>query len=148
RPDVKAAREQVRRDFNPRPHDQWVAVVGSGRPAQFAENREPTVAELGHALPDHPAYIQYPYDYALVNQRGIDVLGLNDTPPPDLAGIRVERDAKGSATGNLFGDIAAFNQLFASISSNSDREGGLRQFFPHMNARGVTDIIDPSAVPS
>lgn len=147
-PSLKDALDKLRADANRRPHDQWVAVVGSWIPAQFAENRAPTVAELSHALPDHPAYIQYLYDYALVNQRGIDVLGLNDTPPPDLAGIRVERDAKGSATGKLFGDIAAFNQLFASISSNADREGGLRQFFADMNARGVTGIIDPSAGPA
>lgn len=128
-PSLKDALDKLRADANRRPHDQWVAVVGSWIPAQFAENRAPTVAELSHALPDHPAYIQYLYDYALVNQRGIDVLGLNDTPPPDLAGIGVERDAKGSATGKLFGDIAAFNQLFASISSNADREGGLRLIF-------------------
>lgn len=147
-PSLKDALDKLRADANRRPHDQWVAVVGSWIPAQFAENRVPTVAELSHALPDHPAYIQYLYDYALVNQRGIDVLGLNDTPPPDLAGIRVERDAKGSATGKLFGDIAAFNQLFASISSNADRESGLRQFFADMNARGVTGIIDPSAGPA
>ncbi|ECE8654121.1 amidohydrolase [Salmonella enterica subsp. enterica] len=147
-PSLKDALDKLRADANRRPHDQWVAVVGSWIPAQFAENRAPTVAELSHALPDHPAYIQYLYDYALVNQRGIDVLGLNDPPPPDLAGIRVERDAKGSATGKLFADIAAFNQLFASISSNADREGGLRQFFADMNARGVTGIIDPSAGPA
>ncbi|ECM2332960.1 amidohydrolase family protein, partial [Salmonella enterica subsp. enterica serovar Typhimurium] len=82
-PSLKDALDKLRADANRRPHDQWVAVVGSWIPAQFAENRAPTVAELSHALPDHPAYIQYLYDYALVNQRGIDVLGLNNTPPPD-----------------------------------------------------------------
>lgn len=147
-PSLKDALDKLRADANRRPHDQWVTVVGSWIPAQFAENRAPTVAELNHALPEHPVYIQYLYDYALVNQRGIDVLGLNAAPPPDLAGIRVERDAKGSATGKLFGDIAAFNQLFASISSDADHEGGLRQFFADMNARGVTGIIDPSAGPA
>ncbi len=51
-----------------------------GYRAITCENRAPTVAELSHALPDHPAsYIQHLYDYALANQRGEQTYGLNDT---------------------------------------------------------------------
>jgi hypothetical protein len=45
---------------------KWVMVAGSWSPAQFTENRAPTVADLDKILPDNPGYVQYLYDYAIV----------------------------------------------------------------------------------
>lgn len=146
--DVSSLREgmqRMQRAAQGRVADQWVAVVGSWIPEQFAEKRAPTVLDLNNTLPDHPAYVQSLYDYALVNQRGIEVLAL-DTPQPKVPrGITVERDAAGKATGKLLGGIGPFNMLFAQISRGLDLQENLRAFFKDLNAHGVTGFIDPSA---
>lgn len=125
--------------------DQWVAVVGSWIPEQFVEKRAPTVSDLSRSVPDHPAYVQSLYDYALVNRRGIKVLALDSTQPIVPAGVIVERDRAGKATGKLLGGIGPFNMLFAQISQGLDRQANLRAFFHDLNVHGVTGFIDPSA---
>src|SRR5580700_6409201 len=42
---------------------KWVMLAGSWSPAQFTENRAPTVEDLDRILPDNPGYVQYLYDY-------------------------------------------------------------------------------------
>ncbi|WP_447919739.1 amidohydrolase [Achromobacter aegrifaciens] len=144
-PTLANALERLTRDAAHRPRDHWVAVVGSWHPRQFRERRAPTLADLDQAVPGHPAYVQYLYDYALLNTRGIEALGLNDPQPPELHGITVERDAHGRATGRLLGGIGPFNALFARLSHTADRPAGLQAFLRAMNARGLTGFIDPSA---
>lgn len=106
-----------------------MAVAGSWIPEQFAEKRDPTVQELNQAVPQHPAYIQSLYDYALLNQKAIETLKLNSPQPDVPAGIVIERDDKGLATGKLRGTIGSFNQLFAQISQTSDVERTLTPLF-------------------
>ena len=130
--------------------DEWVAVVGSWLPEQFEEKRAPSVAELSTAVPDHPVYVQYLYDYALVNDKGIEALRLNEAAPTLPQGIQVERDAHGKATGKLLGHIGSYNALFSSIAP-ADSEQKLRSlqvFFSDLNSAGMTGFIDPSAGPS
>lgn len=124
---------------------QWVAVVGSWIPEQFAEKRDPTFQELNQAVPENPAYIQSLYDYALLNQYAIDTLKLNTATPDIPAGIEIERNVHGAATGKLRGTIGSFNQLFAQISQDSDVKENLNAFIHSLNQRGVVGFIDPSA---
>ncbi|MBD9428915.1 amidohydrolase [Achromobacter sp. ACM03] len=144
-PSLADALGRLTRDAAQRPRDHWVAVVGSWHPRQFRERRAPTRADLDQAVPRHPAYVQYLYDYALLNSRGIEALGLDGPQPPELHGITVERDAQGRATGRLLGGIGPFNALFARLSHTADRPAGLQAFLRAMNARGLTGFIDPSA---
>lgn len=124
---------------------QWVAVVGSWIPEQFAEKRDPTLQELNQALPANPAYVQSLYDYALLNQHAIDALKLNSPTPAIPAGIVIERNDKGFATGKLHGTIGSFNQLFAQISQDNNVGENLNAFIHYLNKRGVVGFIDPSA---
>lgn len=124
---------------------QWVAVVGSWIPEQFAEKRDPTLQELNQALPANPAYVQSLYDYALLNQHAIDALKLNSPTPAIPAGIVIERNDKGFATGKLRGTIGSFNQLFAQISQDNNVGENLNAFIHYLNKRGVVGFIDPSA---
>jgi predicted amidohydrolase YtcJ len=122
----------------------WVMVAGSWSPAQFTENRAPTVADLDRILPDNPGYVQYLYDYAIVNQKGLRALGF-DKPGASMPGIRIEKDAQGRPTGKLVGDIASFSALVARITASADdeqRKSSLTDFFEALNARGVTGIVD------
>jgi predicted amidohydrolase YtcJ len=59
-----------------RPASQWVIVGGGWHPDQFEEKRAPTSAELTRAVPDHPVIVEFQYDWAVLNQRGIDALDL------------------------------------------------------------------------
>jgi predicted amidohydrolase YtcJ len=122
---------------------KWVAVAGAWSPAQFKENRAPTVDELNKLLPDNPAYVQYMYDYALVNQKGLQALGL-DKDGASIPGIDIEKDAQGRPTGKLTGNIASFSGLFARISASSDdqREESLVEYIKALNGRGVTAVVD------
>jgi predicted amidohydrolase YtcJ len=136
---------EAARDRRP---EEWVAAVGSWHPNQFEERRAPTVAELTEASPTNPAYVQFQYDYALVNEAGIRALRLNESTAPPVPGITVERDANGQATGRLTGGIGPFNALTASIllpRSFAARRASLRHYFTALNAVGVTGLIDDAA---
>lgn len=126
-------------------NNEWIAVVGSWIPEQFAENRTPTIQELTQAIPNHPVYIQSNYDFALLNQKGIEALALNSDSPKIPNGIRAEYDEQGKATGKLTGNIGAYNQLFGQISQHVDVMQNLDAFITSLNSVGVTGFIDPSA---
>ncbi|WP_199773036.1 amidohydrolase [Ensifer adhaerens] len=147
---LASALEALKTAARDRASDQWVAVVGSWHPDQFAERRAPDVADLDKALPDTPAYVQYLYDYALVNTKGIELLALDSTKPKLPPGVRIERNEEDRATGKLFGNIGSFNVLFGQLSAigKEERKANLKTFFSHLNAVGVTGFIDPSAGPA
>lgn len=129
---------------------EWVAVVGSWHPNQFAERRAPTTDELTAAAPATPVYVQYLYDWALLNRAGIEALGLDRSDEPPAPGIVVERDATGRATGRLTGGIAAFNTLASRLlaAEPQEREQSLQNYFRELNSRGVTAFIDDGAGPA
>jgi predicted amidohydrolase YtcJ len=141
---------RVTRAASEREPEEWVAVVGSWHPNQFRERRAPTVADLTEASPINPVLVQYLYDYALVNQAGIEALGLNESQTPPVPGLTVERDANGQATGRLLGGIGPFNALVATIlpASLEERKDSLENYFTALNASGVTGFIDDSAGPA
>ena len=141
---------RVTRAASERAPGEWVAVIGSWHPNQFTEKRPPTVADLTEAAPETPVYVQYLYDYALVNEAGIEALGLNSSQAPPVPGVTVERDANGQATGRLLGGIGPFNTLVASIlpASFDERKDSLGHYFGALNRSGVTGLIDDSAGPA
>ncbi len=143
---LDGALRSLQSDAAKRGAGKWVAVTGAWHPDQFAEHRAPTVDDLSKALPDNPAYVQYLYDYALVNARGIEALGL-DTDAPLPPGIVVERGPDGKATGRLQGGIGPFSALFARIGARGDAEvlSSLKAFFNELNQQGVTGLVDAAA---
>ena len=147
---LREALDRVTRAASEREPNEWVAVIGSWHPNQFREKRPPTVADLTAASPTNPVYVQYLYDYALVNEAGIEALRLNASQAPPVPGIVVERDANGEATGRLLGGIGPFNTLVASIlpASFDERKDSLENYFTALNESGVTGFIDDSAGPA
>ena len=96
-------------------------MVGSWHPNQFTEKAAADRRRPERGLPTNPVYVQYLYDYALVNEAGIEALGLNSSQTPPAPGIVIERDANGQATGRLLGGIGPFNTLVASILRRASR---------------------------
>lgn len=147
---LPAALETLRETALGRGENEWVAVVGSWLPEQFDEKRAPTVTELTQSVPDHPVYIQYLYDYALVNAKGMEALKLDSADPAVPPGITIERGPDGKATGKLLGHIGSYNALFAQIAAQDEprRKASLQAFFTALNSAGMTGFIDPSAGPA
>lgn len=142
---VDQALNKLKQTAQTKPKNEWVAVVGSWIPEQLKENRAPTMTELTQAVPDHPVYIQSNYDFAILNQKGIETLALNSPTPHIPKGIVIERNQQGQATGKLTGNIGSYNQLFAQISQDADVMQNLEAFMTALNSVGVTGFIDPSA---
>jgi len=133
-----------------RQSSEWVAVVGSWHPNQFVERRPPTLDELNAVSATVPIYIQYLYGYALVNEAGIEALGLNSPDMQPVPGLVVERGQDGRATGRLTGGIGPFNTLVARIlpATLAQRVHSLEHYFQALNQSGVTGFIDDSAGPA
>jgi len=119
----------------------WIVVGGGWTPAQFAEGRRPTQAELLAAAPDHPVYIQLFYRAALLTPLGMAALGIRSDA--DLPGRgKLEH---GEDEGWISGDSETITTLYAKLPSPTLIEGieGTRQFLRELNRFGITGVFDP-----
>lgn len=127
------------------PPPQWVRVVGGFTRHQFGEGRLPTLGELNAAVPDKPVFLLHLYDRALLNRTALRVLGFTkSTPAPP--GSQIERDAAGNPTGLLIAKPSA-TLLYSTLArlpglSPDDQLISTRHYLRHLNARGVTSVID------
>ncbi|HSQ12098.1 MAG TPA: amidohydrolase family protein, partial [Candidatus Deferrimicrobium sp.] len=69
----------------------WIVVGGGWVPTQFAERRFPTRDELDTLAPNHPVYIQYLRQGALLNSAALAALGIT-SKTVDPAGGKFERN--------------------------------------------------------
>lgn len=121
----------------------WLIVAGGWTEQQFTEKRRPTEAELVAAAPDNPVYIQLFYASVMLTPKAMAALPLSvDALPPRLS---LERDAQGTPTGWLAGDILSISALFDRLPKPTfaDNVVGTRQFFSELNRLGVTGVVDP-----
>ena len=89
-------REQAERT----PKGQWVRVVGGWTGDQFAERRQPTIAELNAVAPETPVFVLHLYQSALLNRAALEAVGYTaDSPSPP--GGEIVRDHAGRPTGLL-----------------------------------------------
>ena len=140
-PTLAEALERIRRSAAAKKPGEWVIVGGGWRPEQFKEKRPPTQAELTEAAGDHPAYVQMVYAWALLNQRGLDALGIKSDA--DLqGGAKLERNASGALTGGITGGIV---QLFDRLPRPTleQQVDGTKKFFRELNRLALTGVSDP-----
>jgi len=119
----------------------WIVVAGGWTPAQFAERRRPTQAELTAAAPDHPVYVQLFYRAVLLTPRGLEAFGIaGDAGLPPTGKLQHGEDA-----GWIGGDSAAITGLYAWLPSPALNEGvdGTRQFLHELNRFGITGVFYP-----
>jgi predicted amidohydrolase YtcJ len=126
-----------------KPRGSWIVVAGGWVPTQFAERRFPTRADLDALAPDHPVYIQYLDEGALVNSAALKTLGISPhTPNP--AGGKFERNPNtGELTGWLQG-APAWQFVYAKIPEPTldAVPQSLRNCFRELNRLGITSISD------
>ncbi|WFB10892.1 amidohydrolase [Streptomyces sp. LX-29] len=142
---VSAALRLIRYQAEHTPPPQWVRVVGGFSRYQFAEQRLPTLSELNAAVPDTPVLLLHLYDRALLNRTALRVLGF-DRNTPEPPGSQIERDASGDPTGMLIAKPNA-TLLYSTLArlptlDPADRLVSTRHYLRHLNARGVTSVMD------
>jgi predicted amidohydrolase YtcJ len=126
-----------------KPRGSWIVVGGGWVPTQFAERRFPTRAELDALAPNHPIYIQYLSEGALMNSAALAALGISPRTP-DPAGGKFERNPQsGELTGWVQG-ASAWQFAYARIPQpalDAIRQS-LRNCFRELNRLGITSISD------
>jgi predicted amidohydrolase YtcJ len=122
------------------PADQWVRVMGGWTPFQFSERRMPTVAELNEAAPDTPVLVLFAYSEVLINEAGVQRLGL--TPASDTAGDGSYRFVDGGAivTGNIA--VYAVIAKLPALTKFEDRVNSSENFLRELTRFGITSTVD------
>jgi predicted amidohydrolase YtcJ len=141
---IAQAMERIRDKAKAAKPGDWIVVAGGWTPAQFAEKRRPTQAELAAAAPDNPVYIQLFYSNVLLTPAGFAALNISkdeDVPPRG----KLERDPQGNATGWISGDNPTISGLFDKLPLPTFAQSveGTRQFFRELNRLGLTGVSDP-----
>jgi predicted amidohydrolase YtcJ len=125
-----------------RPAGSWIVIGGGWVPKQFVEQRFPTIGELDTIAPNHPVYLQYLDDDALLNNAGLRTVGITGKTAEPKGG-KFERNASGELTGWLRGGPAwqpAYSKI-PKLSLERARQS-LRSCFAALNRFGVTSIAD------
>lgn len=133
---------QISEAVKAKPRGSWIVVGGGWVPTQFAERRFPTRANLDALAPNHPVYIQYLREGALLNSAALAAAGISPGTPDPIGG-RFERNPKtGELTGWLQG--AAWQNAYDKIPRPTldTARLGLINCFRELNRLGVTSISD------
>ncbi len=138
---IDAALEKLKQAATQVPAGEWLIVAGGWTEEQFKEGRRPTQAEIQQAAPNHPVYVQWMYDWALLNPAGFKALNIqseSDLP----GGGKFALDAAGQRTGVILGGIVPlFDQL--PKPNFVQKVAGTQKFFKELNRVGVTGVMDP-----
>jgi predicted amidohydrolase YtcJ len=140
-PTLAEALQRVRASAEAKSPGEWIVVGGGWRPEQFREKRLPTQEELAEAAGDHPAYVQMLYSWALLNQRGLDVLHIRSDADLPAWG-KLDRDVKGQLTGGITGGIVSLFDRLPRPTLEQQVEG-TKKFFRELNRLAMTGVSDP-----
>src|SRR5579862_1746810 len=147
-PTLKQALEMLSEQAQRTPEGQWVKVTGGWSPYQFKENRHPTMAELNKAVPNRPAYIQYAYNVAFLNEPAMKALGVGTPKFPMLPGTELEKDKSGRYTGVVYGNTFEFLTLEGMQPQASAEEeiSSIMYVINDLNRFGITSVLDATSV--
>ena len=140
--ELETGLRMIRDDAMKKGPGAWIRIVGGWHPGQFAERRTPTRQDLDEFAPDNPVYLQYRYNWALLNSLGIRTVGLS-RETPDPPGGSFERDEHGEPTGYARG-FPAFGWINERMPSLSFEEqvASTRAEALDFNRHGITGITD------
>lgn len=141
---LKRALEMLTEQAARTPPGVWVKVIGGWNEFQFAEKRQPTLAEINAAVPDKPVFITYLYGKAFLNKKGIETLGY--TKDTHYEGSLLELDEAGIPTGLMYAKEtpkAIYTTLALTTKlSHEERLNSTQQFYRELNSFGLTSAVD------
>jgi predicted amidohydrolase YtcJ len=125
-----------------RPAGSWIVVAGGWVPTQFIERRLPTRNELDAIAPNHPVYLQYLRQAALLNSAALKAMGITGKSA-EPAGGKFERDPGGELTGWLQGR-PAWESVYDKIPrlTLERMRQSLISCFRELNRLGITSVGD------
>lgn len=140
---IKEGLQMLKEQAARTPEGQWIRVIGGWGEYQFEERRLPTLEEINEAVPDKPVYILYLYSLGYVNQKGIEVLGYDNTT--SFPGGEVELK-DGKPTGFLVAKPSAL-LLYKTLTylpklSREEQINSTLHYYRELNRLGVTSAID------
>jgi predicted amidohydrolase YtcJ len=137
------AMNQVAAATKAKPAGNWILVAGGWTPMQFAEQRFPSRAELDQVAPDHPVYVQYMGEGALLNSTGLRAAGI-EPATADPPGGRFEHDPKTRELTGWLKGMAAWKYVYDKIPrlSLDQIRQSLKNCFYELSRSGVTSIND------
>ncbi len=135
--------KQIAAAAKAKPAGSWIVVAGGWAPTQFSEHRLPSRAELDQLAANHPVYIQYLGQGALLNSAAIRAAGIG-RKTPDPPGGKFERDPK---TGELTGWVrgaSAWQHVYNKIPRLplDQARQSLKDCFSELNRMGITSVDD------
>jgi predicted amidohydrolase YtcJ len=121
----------------------WVFNIGGWAHQQFADDPKPfTRDELDRIAPDNPVALQESYYQIFLNSRALKEFGIepNAPDPKDFVKGSIMRDASGTPTGVIKGDIAATRPVAARLPKVAPEqlEASSLQLVKDMNRAGLT----------
>ncbi len=137
------AMKQLAAATKTKPAGNWIVVAGGWAPTQFVERRFPSRAELDQVAPDHPVYVQYLREGALLNSAALRAAGIQPGTA-DPPGGHFERNAK---TGELTGwakGVPAWKSVYEKIPrlSLDQIRQSFNNCFYELSRSGITSIND------
>ncbi|SDI30948.1 hypothetical protein SAMN05421505_14335 [Sinosporangium album] len=140
---LASALEAIGRRAASLPPGAWIRTIGGWHPGQFPEGRGPTREELDAVAPNNPVYVQFLYDWAVLNTAAMQAIDVNADLVNELGPQYFETDADGRFTGKVSGTemmkwfysrmpAPTFEEQVASTATMS-RE---------LNRLGITGAID------
>jgi predicted amidohydrolase YtcJ len=137
------AMKQVAAASKAKPAGNWIVVAGGWAPMQFAERRFPSRAELDQVAPDHPVYVQYLDEGALLNSAGLRAAGI-ESATADPPGGKFERDSKTRELTGWLKGMPAWKSAYEKIPrlSLDQIRQSLKNCFYELSRSGVTSVND------
>ncbi|MEH6682842.1 MAG: amidohydrolase [Sediminicola sp.] len=147
-PTLARALEMLAEQAKRTPEGHWVKVIGGWSPYQFEENRLPTMEEIGKAVPNRPAIVQYAYNRAYLNELAMDAFGVGTDRFPASPGTIFEKDKKGNYTGVVHSYTFTFAALESMVPQPSYEEqlSSIANAINDMNRFGVTTAVDAASI--
>ena len=135
--------KQIAEAAKAKPPGSWIVVGGGWVPTQFAERRFPSRAELDELAPNHPVYVQYLDQGALLNSAALNAVGITSKTPAPASGTFERNPNTGELTGWLQGATAweyAYNKI-PGLSLDKIHQS-IRNCFRELNRLGLTSVGD------
>ncbi|MBT5032218.1 MAG: amidohydrolase [Proteobacteria bacterium] len=140
---LEGALELVRTAASNTPDGEWLIVAGGWHKLQFDDQRLPSAAEVTEAAGNHPIYVQYLYDTAILNAAAMTAMNIaNDADVPPVGVLR--RDADGNPTGEIDGNILVFHALLSALPKPdfATQVDGTKELMAELNRLGMTSFSD------
>jgi len=142
-PSIRDVVAKIKAKVDQTPPGQLVYTTAGWLPAQFAEKRPPTKADLDPVSPNHPVIVAGGHSLYL-NSYALRKLGITKATVSPDGGV-VEKDPKtGEPTGRLTENAAQLaRSMPRGVATDAQKLEALRAGQKKMNAAGITSLREP-----